>query len=222
MKKSYEFCLCAISILLCFLLLLSGVRRREAALAASLAPKVLRFHVLANSDSPGDQALKLQVKDFLLTEISRRAKEQGGAPEKADLTACITEEKETLEQAAESLLQSLGSHEPVRISLETCEFPTRTYGDMTFPAGTYEAVRVRIGEGKGHNFWCVLYPSLCVTDSVRAVMPEESKETLKRLLPEEDFHALFQARRPFFAKKAGQDVPPSGVRIRFRLLENFF
>ena len=115
------------------------------------------------------------------------------------------------------------------MGIEACRFPVRTYGDMTFPAGMYEAVRVTIGNGAGHNFWCVLYPSLCYTDSIHASMPEGSKETLKSLIPEDDYEALLRSgpqRSPSdeesSAKKSEQETASlPTVKIRFRIVELF-
>ena len=102
------------------------------------------------------------------------------------------------------------------MGIETCRFPVRTYGDMTFPAGMYEAVRVTIGNGAGHNFWCVLYPSLCYTDSIHASMPEGSKETVKSLIPEGEFQALLKARPACFLKSTspagtGEDTSHTAI-----------
>ena len=193
MNRKSALCFSVLCFFICFLLALSGLRARDAALASDLAPKILRFHVLANSDSAADQALKLRVKDLLLGEI-RSATDGMGELNKEVLKTYIESNSSTLELSAEDFIHSQGYDYGVKVGIETCEFPVRTYGDMTFPAGMYEAVRVVIGNGAGHNFWCVLYPSLCYTDSVHASMPEESKETLKNLIPEDDFQALLNFR----------------------------
>ena len=148
---------------------------------------------------------------------------------KEDLKAYILSESSTLEAAAEDFIHSFGYDYGVHVGIETCRFPVRTYGDMTFPAGMYEAVRVTIGNGAGHNFWCVLYPSLCYTDSIHASMPEGSKETLKSLIPENDYEALLRSgpqRSPSdeesSVKKSEQEtVSLPTVKIRFRIAELF-
>lgn len=250
MKRTCKLSLSFLCFLICFLLSMSGIRARDEALAADIAPKILRFHVLANSDSAKDQALKLCVKDLLLEKIR-----DGAAADqisgKEELKAYILSESSTLEAAAEDFIHSFGYDYAVHVGIETCRFPVRTYGDMTFPAGMYEAVRVTIGNGAGHNFWCVLYPSLCYTDSIHASMSEKSKETLKDLIPEEDFQALLKARPACFLKSTspavtGEDtshtaIPPSPdntdktaskkseqgtsslptVKVRFRIAELF-
>ncbi len=205
MNRTNQFSLSILCFFICFLLAMSGIRARDEALAADIAPKILRFHVLANSDSARDQALKLSIKDLLLEKIRDGAavKQIAG---KEELKAYILSESSTLEAAAEDFIHSFGYDYGVHVGIETCRFPVRTYGDMTFPAGMYEAVRVTIGNGAGHNFWCVLYPSLCYTDSIHASMPEGSKETLKSLIPEDDFQALLKARPACFLKSTSPAV----------------
>lgn len=246
MKKKYHFCLFTTLVLMAFLLIMSGLRRRDEALAARIAPEILRFHVLANSDSPEDQALKLEVKDLLLAKIQAGLKaELTAAPGTAarasvaelsrdQVLQYITDHKYALEQDAMTYIENRGTSYPVDILFETCQFPEKTYGDMTFPAGTYDAVRVLIGEGKGQNFWCVLYPSLCHLDSTHAIVPDSSKETLRSLLPEDDFQALLTARRGTWTagrrqtagdsislqtEKAGQESLLPRMTIRFKLAE---
>ena len=213
MKRTYKFCLSILCFFTCFLLAMSGIRARDEALAADIAPKILRFHVLANSDSAEDQVLKLRVKDLLLENI-RDGAARNEVSDKEDLKKYIQAESSTLEAAAEDFIHTQGYDYGIHVGIETCEFPVRTYGDMTFPAGMYEAVRVTIGNGAGHNFWCVLYPSLCYTDSVHASMPEESKEMLKSLIPEDDFQALLKSgpacSSPAFADNGARRPAGSG------------
>lgn len=219
MKRTYKSCLSILCFFTCFLLAMSGIRARDEALAADIAPKILRFHILANSDSTEDQALKLRVKDLLLKEI-RDGAAGNDVSDKEGLKTYILAESSTLEAVAENFIHSQGYDYSVHVGIETCVFPVRTYGDMTFPAGMYEAVRVTIGNGDGHNFWCVLYPSLCYTDSVHASMPEESKKTLKSLIPEDDFQALLKA-GPAFKKNEQGTISLPTVKVRFWIADLF-
>ena len=162
MKKKWYICLSMTLALMVFLTAMNGLRRKEEALASRIAPKVLRFHVLANSDSPKDQALKLEVKDLLLDTIRQglgsetaQGPEQGAGnppPEgpgteagdsltKDQTASYILEHKAFLEETAEAYMESRGFSYGADIRLEQCLFPEKTYGDMTFPAGTYDAVR---------------------------------------------------------------------------------
>lgn len=220
MRKKYNICLSVMLFFMAFLVAMSSIRNRDTAMAARIAPEILRFHVLANSDSREDQTLKLEVKDLLLKEI----RETSGAASKEELCVFISQNHERLEKTADNYMKSRGFDYTAEILLEQCHFPEKTYGDMTFPEGTYDAVRVLLGEGKGHNFWCVLYPSLCYLDSTHAVVPEESKEILEGLLPEDDFLSLLNVRRParledMMNRKAEQKTSLPRVNIRFKLFQ---
>lgn len=220
MKKKCYICLSMVLWIMAFLLVMNGIRRKDEALASRIAPAVLRFHVLANSDSAADQALKLEVKDLLLEKI-RDGVSAEDEPSRELIMAYVRSHKEELEQAAVSCMADRGFAYGADIRLEQCPFPEKTYGDMTFPAGAYDAVRVIIGEGKGQNFWCVLYPSLCYLDTTHAVVPDESKDQLKALIAEDDFSSLMQARRPDRAKKTEQESLPPRIQIRFKLADLF-
>lgn len=122
-----------------------------------LREDMLRLHVLAQSDSAEDQALKLAVRDRILQESA--AWPTGG---KAEMTAYLSANLDRIEAAAGETLAELGCSLPVKAELTRCFFDTRVYGERTVPAGKYDALRVIIGEGAGQNWWCVLYPPLCL------------------------------------------------------------
>lgn len=122
-----------------------------------LRGSVLRLHILAESDSDRDQTLKLRVRDALL--------ESGildGADSLAEAETIAAGRLPDIERIAETVLRANGCDLPVEAELADTEFDVRTYGDITMPAGTYRALRVKIGSAQGHNWWCVMYPSLCV------------------------------------------------------------
>lgn len=149
----------------------------------NLYDNMLRLHVIANSDSDEDQRLKLLVRDTLLSE---GASIFDGSADVRTAKEKLEPHFAALEQAAERTLLENGCSDPVQISLERTYFNTRTYGNLTVPAGTYEAVCVRIGNAAGHNWWCVMFPPLCLpaaaadTDAVfsadaRAVLGKSPK-----------------------------------------------
>ena len=127
---------------------------------AEIRSSVLRMHVLANSDSEEDQALKLQVRDRLL-EVSKEIYSNSTTKEEAvqETNAHL----HLLQKEAQKVVASRGFDYPVSVALENSYFTTRTYGDVTLPAGNYQALRVVIGEGEGHNWWCVMFPPLCIS-----------------------------------------------------------
>ena len=125
----------------------------------ALADRVIRLHVIANSDSGEDQALKLAVRDRVLEAA------EGLYPPDADLEqarAVLEENLEALAAAGQAEVEARGYGYPVTARLERCWFPTKEYGDFALPAGTYEALRVVIGDGAGANWWCVAFPPLCL------------------------------------------------------------
>ena len=142
-----------------FLLFLAFTALWAQAQQAGLSEKVLRLHVVANSDTAADQALKLKVRDRVL-ETTRPLLEGVGNAKEAE--AVLAQNLPVLTAAARRELTARGSSDPVSVTLEDAWFPTRTYGAAALPAGTYRALRVVIGAGEGHNWWCVVFPSLCL------------------------------------------------------------
>lgn len=144
-----------------------------------ISNKVLRLHVLANSDSEYDQRVKLEVKDEIsaLTEALLT-----GAKSKEESQKIIGENIRAIESTANQKLAELNTGYQAKAYLEKCYFPTREYGDFTLPAGEYEALRVLIGQGSGKNWWCVVYPSLCssaATETSYSDFSQDEKELIK-------------------------------------------
>lgn len=150
---------------------------------SDLADSVLRLHVLANSDSQEDQALKLKVRDRVLTE-AETILPQGAAREEA--LQALTDHLMQLAAAGAQVVAQEGYDYPVSVSLEETWFPTKEYEDFSLPAGRYQALRVVIGEGEGHNWWCVVFPPLCLGSA-----SESTRETaLKAGLSEQQVSLL--------------------------------
>ena len=174
----------------------------ERQLQKGIASNIIRFHVRAESDSKEDQWLKLQVKEAVLAYISPVLSKSQSVDESRQL---LYNESENIRNVAAATLRSLGDESDVNVYFENCYFPMKTYGDMTFPPGEYEAFRVDIGEAQGKNWWCVLYPLLCFVDAVYGEVPEESKEELKGVLTEEEYSM----------------VSGENVKFRFKYLKIF-
>ena len=161
-----------------------------------LADKMLRLHVLANSDSPEDQALKLQVRDSVLEEAASLTGDALLVSEAADR---LRENLPALEGAALQVVAAGGYSYPVAVTVEACWFPTRQYEGFSLPAGEYEALRVIIGEGAGQNWWCVVFPPLCMASSTEdlgqaAAAAGLSEEEVFLILEErEDYVIKFRA-----------------------------
>ena len=167
----------------------------------SIANKVIRFHVIANSDSAFDQALKLKVRDKTveyLTPLLNNSKN-------------INESRKIIEQNIDNIenitIETLAefSDYTAKVELTNSNFPTKTYEDYSFPAGSYEALKITIGEGVGQNWWCVMFPPLCFTDSA-IEFPEKSIETLSNNLSEKELELISNSDKP-------------KVQIKFKILE---
>lgn len=167
-------------LLLLFVLTGSEVAARQSGIQREVADRIIRFHVLANSDSDADQEEKMQVKQAVVNAL--RPILEGGETKE--------ETKETLEEYREQILEiaeAAANGHKVSMELKTEWFPQKEYGNFIFPEGLYEACCIRIGEAKGHNWWCILYPGLCFSDAVHPVVTEENEELLDRLLTEEAY-----------------------------------
>lgn len=121
-----------------------------------MSEKIIRLHVVANSDSGADQAIKLHVRDAVLA-AARQALQGAGDPQQA-----IAQALPQLEAAANAALAAQGSRDTASVSFRRELFPTREYDTFSLPSGVYRSLRVTIGAGGGHNWWCVIFPSLCV------------------------------------------------------------
>lgn len=166
-----------------------GIFYGQAKAGSQIEGKVLRFHVIANSDSEADQALKYQVKDMLVEALKPMLED---AEDLEETKQIVGERLSEIQKIAQEAVNTYGNGEDVQVELTNMYFPIKTYGDLTFPAGNYDALRVTIGQAEGRNWWCVLFPNLCFVDAVHGIVPEESKEQLKNVLTEEEYESLFQ------------------------------
>lgn len=180
--------ICAIAgILISILVTGLVVNAKKNEMQEELANEVFRFHVLANSDSDDDQALKMKVKEAIISYMKQELPESDSV-ETTKKWAC--ENLEQIEAVAAEIISEEGYDYAVKAEVTTCDFPEKTYGDITFPAGEYEALRIEIGEANGQNWWCVLYPNLCFIDAVHAVVPDKGKEELKEVLEEDTYEMV--------------------------------
>ncbi|MCD8120892.1 MAG: stage II sporulation protein R [Clostridiales bacterium] len=181
------------ALLLAFLIGIGQMRMQQEALAGRVAPQVLRLHVIANSDDDEDQAIKLEIRSLLLDRIEewvRKEKPTG----KADAVAHVKQEKNGWIDEINAFLKRNAFSYLADIQLTECRFPPRQYGNVVFPEGMYDAVRVVLGEGKGRNWWCVLYPSFCFVKEACHMVPEDTLAYLREHLNRDDCLALLDSR----------------------------
>ncbi|CDD64534.1 stage II sporulation protein R [Firmicutes bacterium CAG:882] len=164
-------------------------RRTAEQLQQEIAGEIIRFHVRANSDSPEDQQLKMQVKQELVEYIGELL---NGVGDKEEARKILTDNIENIENAAKGVINEQKKEYNVKAYFENSYFPVKVYADMTFPQGIYEAFRVDIGAAEGKNWWCVLYPSLCFVDAGYGVMSSDAKGELEAVLDEDELELLYE------------------------------
>ena len=169
--------------------------KSTSTLQQQIATQVLRFHIRANSDTVADQQKKLRIKQSLLEWLTPILSENTS---KSETIQCIRKNLPDIRKEA----TRMAAPEHVTVTLQKEWFPEKTYGTCTFPEGIYDALRVDIGQAKGHNWWCVLYPSLCFADALEPSMTEEGEEKLQQVLDEDAYDLLLH---------------PQKLKIRFRL-----
>lgn len=155
----------------------------------AISAKVLRFHVIAKSDKEDDQRRKLLVRDAVGEWMNLKLV---NAKDKSECERIIEENKEQIQAIAEQVLAQDGTPESVQVRLADVEFPDKVYGDYEFPAGTYRALQIIIGEGEGHNWWCVLYPNLCFSAEGYDVTGNGAKEELSKVLSPSEYETLLK------------------------------
>ena len=174
-------------------------------ISSDIANSVFRLHVIANSDSKEDQDLKYIVRDNLLSYMNSICKD---CKSKQEAISIVEENKNKFEEIATNTIKENGYSYNVKINIGNFEFPTKNYGDISLPAGYYDALRVEIGEAKGQNWWCVMFPPLCFVDISSGIVPDESKDVMKDNLTEEEFALV-------------SDSSDHKVQFKFKLLEFF-
>lgn len=188
--RKYIFLSCSL-LLLAVLCFFASVRQQQNILAEHVSPSVLRFHILADSDRAADQDVKLEVRSLIMDYLSR---EMAADAQKEDTVRYLNTHTAEIEHLANQYLADRGFDYQARLELTNCYFPLRTYGTLTFPAGYYDAARIVLGRGAGHNWWCVLYPRFCFVDAACTEIPEKTLKKLKDSLKQDDYLALQDSR----------------------------
>ena len=188
-------------ILFIFISAISYVR----AVSNNIANGVFRLHVIANSDSPEDQNLKYIVRDELIKYMNTLAKDCNS---KQEVIEIAKNNISNFENIAKKTIKDNGFNYNVTVEIGNFDFPTKTYGDITLPAGTYDSLKIKIGKSEGQNWWCVMFPPLCFVDVTTGIVPEESKKEMKEAMPEEEYSLI-------------SNTNNSEVNFKFKLIEFF-
>lgn len=174
--------------------------------------KLIRFHVIANSDTDEDQNLKLKVRDKVVEELSEKLSNVSSLEEAENV---LEENIDYVNEIAKEVIEENNYTYEVNTMLSYENFPDKVYGDCVFPQGNYEAFRVIIGEGKGQNWWCVMFPSLCFVDeSKNSVDSSSLKDEIENIEPKED-----NTTNENKEKNNESSNVNSGIKFKFKIVE---
>jgi len=171
-----------------------------------LSNSIIRLHIVANSDSDEDQALKYRIRDAVIAYMQERMDE---LKDKENAKTYVAGNINELESVANSIIVSEGLSGVAKVSFGKFPFPTKKYGSIALPAGYYEALKIEIGNAEGRNWWCVMFPPLCFVNDTRGDMDEESMALLKNELSEKELDIILSA-------DSGNEIP---VEIKFKIVE---
>ena len=203
-KNPYIKAVFILLILMTIYIFISAYNYVEA-VSYDISNSVFRLHVIANSDSEEDQNLKYLVRDALLEYMNTLGAD---ALSKQDVIQIANEHISEFEQIAKTVINQNGFDYPVKIEIGNYSFPTKEYGDISLPAGFYDAMRVKIGNADGQNWWCVMFPPLCFIDITSGIVEDSSKETLQNNLLDEEYALI-------------SDSDNTTIRFKFKIVEFF-
>ena len=173
-----------------------------------LSNSMIRLHIIANSDNAYDQKLKLQVRDAIIDYMNEKMDEIGT---KEEAKGFLSGNKDEMEAIANEVLIAEGIADSAMVSFGKYPFPTKTYGNMILPAGYYDALKIEIGEAKGQNWWCVMFPPLCFVEDTKGVIEEEYVDLLRDELTEEEMEIISLT-------GSDSEIP---VELKFKIVEIF-
>lgn len=179
-KLKYIFVLLLLLILFIFV----SANSYANTISQDLSKNFFRLHILANSDSKEDQALKLKVRDAVITYMETLCYD---GLTKDDAVSLTTEHLDDFKTIAQNVLKENGSNYDVNLEIGNFYFPTKEYGNISLPAGFYDGLKIEIGKAQGQNWWCSLFPPLCFVDISSGIIDEKSEEELKENLSNEEF-----------------------------------
>ncbi len=208
MKKKLIF-IFTIVVLIFFYVFLLSVNYVKA-VSYNLSDSVFRLHIIANSDSENDQNLKLKVRDNVIEYMNTLT---SNCSNKADVISIVSDNLDNFKNIALNTIKENGYNYDVNIEVGNFYFPTKTYGDISFPSGNYDALKIEIGQAVGQNWWCVLFPPLCFVNSTTGIVPEDSKEELKENITSEGYKIISEGNT--------NETGEPDIKIKFKLIEFF-
>ena len=207
MKKKLNFILILTILVFIYIALLSF--NYSKAVSSNLSDSVFRLHIIANSDSSADQELKLKVRDNIINYMNTLT---SSSSDKKDVISMVNNHLDSFKEIALNTIKGNGYNYDVNIEIGNFHFPTKSYGDISFPAGNYDALKIEIGDAIGQNWWCVLFPPLCFVNSSTGIVPEDSKTILKENINSESYEII---------SEGNKSKNTSDIKIKFKIIEFF-
>lgn len=189
-------------ILLCLAFILTTIKSYASTISKDLQNNFFRLHILANSDSDIDQELKLRVRDAILEYMDTLCYNDISKDEAIEIT---NNNLNKFKSIAENVIKSYGFNYPVNLEIGSFYFPTKKYGNISLPAGYYDGLKIEIGNAKGQNWWCSLFPPLCFVDISSGIIDDELTYNLKENLSSEEFAIVTNNSTP--------------IKVKFKLVE---
>ena len=208
MKKKLNFIFILTILVFIYIALLSF--NYSKAISCNLSDSVFRLHIIANSDSSADQELKLKVRDKIIEYMNTLT---SNSSDKKDVISIVNNHLDSFKEIALNTIKENGYNYDVNIEIGNFHFPTKSYGDISFPAGNYDALKIEIGDAIGQNWWCVLFPPLCFVNSSTGVVPDDSKNTLKENINSESYEIISEGNN--------SNDNTSDIKIKFKIIEFF-
>lgn len=200
MKEKIKYILIILSLLFCFIFV--SLSSYANAISQNLSDNFFRLHIIANSDLEEDQELKLKVRDNIISYMNSQNYSDYS---KEDVINYVSKDLDKYQQIAENTIKEFGYNYPVKIEIGNYSFPTKVYGNISLPAGNYDALKIEIGNANGQNWWCSLFPPLCFVDISSGIIDESAENTLKNNLSEEEFAIITNSN--------------TSVKLKFKIVE---
>lgn len=208
MKSKINFILILIILIFIYIFLLSI--NYTQAVSLNLSDSVFRLHIIANSDSSYDQNLKLKVRDNIIDYMNTLTENTSN---KDEVISIASNHLNTFKEIALNTIKDNGYNYNVNIEIGNFYFPTKSYSNISFPAGNYDALKIEIGKAIGQNWWCVLFPPLCFVNSTTGIVPEDSKNILKENMDSESYKLINEGNN--------NETNTSDIKIKFKIIEFF-
>ena len=202
MKRKIKYILILLFLLFCFILV--SISSFASTVSQNLSDNFFRLHILANSDSEEDQNLKLKVRDKIIEYMNTQDFSNNS---KSEVMQSVESNLEKYQKIAEEVIKESGYDYPVSLEIGNFYFPTKVYGNISLPAGHYDALRIKIGKAEGQNWWCSLFPPLCFVDISSGVIDDDATNNLKENLFYEEFAIITNDNKT--------------IKLKFKIVEMF-